>query len=533
MNTRKNSLVVMLFLCLASTAMLRAQTLEYIQAFIDKDCYLTGEQIQVHVSVTDAQHKPMGMSKVAYVELCDIKSIQAQCMVQLTDGEGWASIDLPGSMHSGNYQMNVYTRYMRNFGQDCYYKRMVSVVNLLNPSADDDIEFIDASPEVKAATSDYVLTDKKQYGAREKVVFSMPDVNGRSFTLSVVRKDCVAAANSRQQENPKYNTDNGLSYIPELDGHIVNAKTIDGKKPTTSRIGLVGKAGAVFDGQIQKDGSVRFYTMGLNGSLPMSLNGYTFDAQPVHMEFVQPYEKVLPETLPTLKVYYNESDLKDRSISAQIEKSKRDISLGTVIEHKKSFMGVEPDLFYDLDEWTKFMTVREILIEFVAGVRVRNIENRKALYTLDPEANGYSKWAALVLLDGMPVTDIDALMDYDARRLKFVQIYKGRFQFGESPCQGVISFISRKGSLQDFLLDEGTQIYTYDFPQDRPAFISPVYEDKSSRQPDFRHTLYFDAAVSGQREFYTSDLPGTYEVRLQYVGLDDHEHLISSEFEVK
>ena len=90
-----------------------------------------------------------------------------------------------------------------------------------------------------------------------------------------------------------------------------------------------------------------------------------------------------------------------------------------------------------------------------------------------------------------------------------------------------------KGSLQDFLLDKGTQMYTYDFPQDRPAFVSPVYEDKSSRQPDFRHTLYFDAAVSGQREFYTSDLPGTYEVRLQYVGLDDREHLITSEIIVE
>lgn len=533
MITKKNTLLFTLFLYIATTAMLKAQTLEYIQAFIDKDCYLTGEQIQVHISVTDNQHKPMGMSKVAYVELCDTKSIQAQCMVQLTDGEGWASLDLPGSMHSGNYQMNVYTRYMRNFGQDCYYKRLVSVVNLLNPSADDDIEFIDATPELKDASSDYVLTDKKQYGTREKVVFSMPEVNGRSFTLSVVRKDCVAAINPREQKNPKYNTDNEISYIPELDGHIVSAKATDGKKVATSRIGLIGKAGAVFDGQSQKDGSVRFYTMGLNGSLPISLNGYTFEVQPVHMEFVQPYEVVLPKTLPTLKVYYNESDLKDRSISAQIEKSKRDISLGTIIEHKKSFMGVEPDLFYDLDEWTKFMTVREILIEFVAGVRVRSINNHKALYTLDPEAHDYSKWPALVLLDGMPVTDIDALMDYDARRLKYVQIYKGRFQFGENPCQGVISFISRKGSLQDFLLDEGTQMYTYDFPQDRPAFVTPVYGDKNSRQPDFRHTLYFDAAVSGKREFYTSDLPGTYEVRLQYVGLDDREHLITSEFEVK
>lgn len=532
MNNKK-TLVLMFLLCIASIAAMKAQTLEYIQAFIDKDCYLTGERIQIHVSVTDAEHKPMGMSKVAYVELCDTKSIQAQCMVQLTDGEGWAALDLPGSMHSGNYQMNVYTRYMRNFGPDCFYKRLVSVVNLLNPSADDDIEFIASTPEEKSNAQSADMTDKKQYGTRDKVVFKMPEVTGRSYTLSVTRKDCVAANNSLDFKDPTYNTSGEITFVPELDGHIAYAHPIDGKIPAKSRIGLVGKAGTVFDGQILDDGTTRFYTMGLNGSLPMSINGYTFTAEPVHMEFMRPYEVVLPEYLPTLRVYYDEADLKDRSISAQIEKSKNDISLGTIVEHRTAFMGVEPDVFYDLDEWTKFMTVREILIEFVAGVRVRNVDGRKALYTLDPETNQFSRWAALVLLDGMPVTDIDKLMDYDARRLKFVQIYKGRFQFGENPCQGVISFISRKGSLQDFLLDEGTQMYTYDFPQDRPAFLSPIYEDKSSRQPDFRHTLYFNPQVNGECEFYTSDLPGTYEVSLQYVGTDNKEHKLVSEFIVK
>ena len=76
-------------------------------------------------------------------------------------------------------------------------------------------------------------------------------------------------------------------------------------------------------------------------------------------------------------------------------------------------------------------------------------------------------------------------------------------------------------------------MYTYDFPQDRPAFLSPIYEDKSSRQPDFRHTLYFNPQVNGECEFYTSDLPGTYEVLLQYVGPDNKEHKLVSEFIVK
>lgn len=525
-----------LLLTLVSCMMLKAQTIENIQAFIDKDCYLTGEQILVHVSVTDADHKPMDMSKVAYVELCDTKQMHSQCMVQLKNGEGWAALDLPGSMHSGNYQMNVYTRYQRNFGSDCYYKRFVSVVNLLNPSADDDIEFLPLSAKSKSKTEkgqQRDLTNKYEYSVREKVSFSMPKVQGRSFTLSVCRKDVATDDFEEVNYAPKFKALDQITYVPEFDGHIALAKAADGKQIDNSRLALVGKAATLFDGQIQKDGTVRYYTQGLYGSLPTCINGYSYGDAPVQMEFILPYEQVLPESVPALKLYYDENELKDRSISAQIEKSKRDISLGTIIEHKTEFMRTKPDYFYDLDEYTKFRTVREIIIEFVFGLRTRTIDKRKVLFTFDSDTKEYSKWPAIVLLDGMPVYDIDALMDYDARRLKYVQIYSGRYLFGKSPCQGVISFISRKGSLQDFLLDEGTQMFTYDFPQNRPAMLSPIYDDKSSRQPDFRHTLYFNPEVSGDCEFYTSDLTGTYQVLLQYVGNDNQEHRIMKEIIVK
>lgn len=532
MYSRNIKAVFALIVLMLSSASAMAQTKEYIQAFIDKDCYLTGEQVLVHISVSDEKQQPMGMSKVAYVELCDTKQMHAGCLVQLKDGEGWGAITLPGSMHSGNYQLNAYTRYQRNFGPDCYYKRLVSVVNLLNPSADDDIEFIE-NPKAAESETKTMLTDKAQYSTREKVTINVPQLDGYAKTITVSRKDVRSSGVEAKKTPVSFNSFESLKYIPEIDGHIVTAKATSNGNLANSTLSLVGKSAKVFDGQIQDDATVHYYTMGLNGSLPTCINGYTSTEDPIHMEYVLPYEMILPESLPALKVYYNEKDLKDRSISSQIEKSKRDISLGDVIDHETTFMGVSPDYYYDLDEYTKFRTVREILIEFVAGIRPRTINKQKMLYTFDNDAHEYSKWAAVVLLDGMPVYDIDALMEYDARRLKYVQIYFGRFFFGERRCQGVISFISRKGSLQDFALDEGTQMYTYDFPQDHPVFLSPIYDDKSSRQPDFRHTLYFNPEVTGNCEFYTSDLTGNYEVAIKYVDNNNTEHKITSEFTVK
>lgn len=530
--------IVFAFILTLFAASLKAETKEYIHAFIDKDCYLTGEQILVNISITDKEMNPLDISKIAYVELCDTRQRQTQCMVQLTNGKGWAKLDLPGSMHSGNYQMTVYTRYLRNFGKDSYFKRLVSVINLLNPSENDDIEFVedttDNSVESANAQGATVLTDKQSYNTREKVVVSVPETNGRPVTVSVSRKDCETDLSSESfQHSPKFNKFNELKFVPEFEGHIVTAKTTGTSKIEKSMLAAVGKKIKAFDGQSQEDGTMRYYTKGLNGSLSMTINGYTETDDPLRMEFVLPYETVLPDSLPSLRILYKEKDLRDRSISAQIEKSKRDVLLDKAEVSENAYLGIMPEYYYDLDEYTKFMTVREILIEFISGIRTRTVNKHKALYTFEADSYGYSRFPALVLLDGMPVYDIESLMDYDARRLKYVKIYRGRFQFGENCHHGIIAFESKKGLLQDFLLDKGTQMFTYDFPQIQTAFISPIYDGITSRQPDFRHTLYFNPNASGTCEFYTSDLPGTYVVTIQYLDKERAEHKVQTEIEVK
>ena len=81
-------------------------------------------------------------------------------------------------------------------------------------------------------------------------------------------------------------------------------------------------------------------------------------------------------------------------------------------------------------------------------------------------------------------------------------------------------------------------MFTYEFPQDRPCFDAPLYEDEESRlsrRPDFRHTLYWDPLVKGKDgvEFYTSDLEGTYIATLQGIWKDGRKVEVKWEFEVK
>ena len=100
-----------------------AQQAELMRIYTDKDCYLAGEELWVELSVDDEAYPGNVMSRVAYVEICDTAQVRAQGKIALTDGRGWARIQLPSTMHSGMYQITAYTRYMRNLRSDSFPRK--------------------------------------------------------------------------------------------------------------------------------------------------------------------------------------------------------------------------------------------------------------------------------------------------------------------------------------------------------------------------------------------------------------------------
>ncbi len=91
---------------------------------------MAGEQIHMALDVTDNNGMPSDISSVAYVELCDNRRMVTQGIAKLENGKGELSLDLSQNLHSGTYQLTVYTRYMRNFGEACFKKRNIGIIKL-------------------------------------------------------------------------------------------------------------------------------------------------------------------------------------------------------------------------------------------------------------------------------------------------------------------------------------------------------------------------------------------------------------------
>lgn len=104
---------------------------EKIYAHTNEDVYLTGEMLWVKLYYVDgAAHKPLDLSKVAYVDVIDKDNRTVlQAKILLSRGSGNGSIFIPASIASGNYTFRAYTNWMKNFRPEFYFSKRITIVN--------------------------------------------------------------------------------------------------------------------------------------------------------------------------------------------------------------------------------------------------------------------------------------------------------------------------------------------------------------------------------------------------------------------
>ena len=401
----------------------------------DRTWYLAGEAMQVSITADDAL--------IAYAELCDTYSLAASTVVSLNDGKGTGIIELPSDLHSGYYVLSVYTRHHAQVAH-----QLVAVVNALHKSEDDDIEWVNITHP-----------DSLSYP-------SFGRANGFS-TADLVDVKPVD--------------------VRETEGHIIKArvKNVDGEqilrgsliRPSLS---IIGKQIHYFEGKMVNDSLAVFYTYGLHGKQPLVLSAASYTGASLPIEMISPFATLLPKRLPHLVFHYKRNEVEERSLDMQrhqmaIAPAKRELQLGDYaddtaedgvpLDYNDVLFGNKPDPTYNLDEYRQFLTIREVLLEYVSCVRKTKINGVSQLVVRRPEDAYVSVWPAMVLIDGMPVIDIERLLDYDARRIHYINVYGGQYTFGNGVYNGILSFVTRSGKLTNYPIEPNMQYLVYEFPQ--------------------------------------------------------------------
>lgn len=178
---------------------------------------------------------------------------------------------------------------------------------------------------------------------------------------------------------------------------------------------------------------------------------------------------------------------------------------------------------YRLDDYTRFVLMEEVLREYVKEVIVRKNRDDFRFRVLDVIRRGYFNDNPLILLDGVPVPSPNYILDYDPLKVENIDVITSRFYLGEHTYDGIVSFSTYKGVLENYTLDPSFSVFTYEGLQPEREFYVPEVPG-SATVPDNRTVLYWTPrlVLSGEKsrsvQFSSSDLPGEYLIDIQ--GID-------------
>lgn len=318
-------------------------------------------------------------------------------------------------------------------------------------------------------------------------------------------------------------------HLPEHNGHIITGLvTRDGEaqRGILTYLASPGNIIRVYGSRSNNRGEVRFEVKDFYGPQQVIIQTQTDSAMDYRVNINNPFSPVFDQRqLPELKISAEaEKTLLSRSIAMQVQDIFYYESYGnrfiSPLVDSSAFYG-KADATYYLDDYTRFQVMEEVMREYVPGVFVRKRKGKFHFMLVDIDHGGILNGDPMVLIDGVPVFEVDDIMKFDPLKVKKLEVVKRQYYLGPAVFSGIVSYSTYAGDLAGWELDPRSISLNYDGLQLRREFYSPIYnnnEQRNNRMPDQRYLLYWDPEITTGRdgkqqvEFYTSDVPGTYRV---------------------
>ena len=488
-----------------------------------KTLYFSGEKIwfEAHVSLGD---NPTS-SQVLYAELIDRNSNSiVHVKVPLIEGRALNFIPISNQIPSAHYLLRLYTRispYL-NWNQGIA-QQLVTIINPKSPPQE--------TPTSTRLTPNSAATYTK--GARLELNLN-PDPNATFMASAISIANPFLGEEQEQLPSDRvYSSIENRALLPELFGHLIQAKVASPDTMLTYFLSLHGKKSALFTDHVDLEGNLLFDAGGLrhwdrlivqleNGSemtgleLVSPLIKTTF-----HPNFKFPELAFAKEDLPYLQSLLKASLVQQ----AYLEEMSQD-SLAVVT-------GFVADYSYDLDDYTRFEEVETVLREYVPSVAVRLRDKKKVFRLLNEAERDVFDANPLILVDAMPVFDSDLLASFNPKFFKRLEVLNREFYLNDRTYPGVLSFSSYTNNFGLFPLAPSARFFDY------KGLLPNVFLEKNqfqqvvsdSRIPDWRSIIYWGTTPE-MSEVYVPNLPVTF-VFWKKIRVKDEYKTIRTYFEVK
>ena len=328
-----------------------------------------------------------------------------------------------------------------------------------------------------------------------------------------------------------------FSFLPEYEGHVVMGNVID-RKAGQPAAGI-----AVYLSSVGTKNNFGLTRTNKNGRFSTVLNRMYGNGEVIvqadpkangdyQLNVASPYSSSNSDR--RFPLYSISPDLAGSILASGIESQAQNLYYPERIKKvavpdntdSSSFFG-KPDGTYYLDKYTRFRTMEEVMREYVAGVAVRKQGGKFQMRVNDQPHAKYFGSNPLVLIDEVPIFDMDKLMAYDPLKIGKVEVMNRRYLYNDVVMDGIVSYKTYEGNMPGFKIDPTALVVAYDGIQAKREFYTPSYPSGSAnRLPDFRNQLSWvtdlkpNAAGHYILPFTSSDIEGRFIGTIQGIGKD-------------
>ncbi|HXB92876.1 MAG TPA: hypothetical protein VNU72_11320, partial [Puia sp.] len=262
-----------------------------------------------------------------------------------------------------------------------------------------------------------------------------------------------------------------FQYPPEYNGAILSGRIVDTRaNPVETRniltyLSVPGKRTQFSTARSDDEGRVRLQMKDFYGSQEIVVQtSPVLDS--LKVDIASPFAETYTDNpLPFFELPLQDSTmLSDKSVAMQVvnkyggERLKQ-FRLPEDIDTTAFYY--RADETYLLDNYTRFITMEEVMREYVKFMLVKKRGAHFHLPLLDIRNVRMFENDPLILVDGVPVTDIDTLMAMDPLKIRKLEMVNERFFLGSATFDGIMNWSTYKGDLGGYVLDPRVTVLDY------------------------------------------------------------------------
>ena len=498
-------------LLLALAGMLaQAAPVERIYVSTDREVYLAGDAVWCSLSCLDGNGRFSDESAVSYVELVSQDGTACTAKIGLLGGRGAGSFRIPATAPTGTYRLIAYTAVNKaEEGMPWLAgSRLLTIFNSTSRArVADGVEIVPEARYEALQPAPLAAEGALEISTRVRVPKGAPAVlnlhNGgenASISLSVFHEDDLLPADLPQtpgrflQTRPTWSASLKRPVSVERDGEVITARLrgtiLKGEEDLAfAMLSAAGSPTDLYIGQSEGDDRLRFL----------------YPA---------------PSPLPKLRLSPSQrSDLTARKAALRAEKAVRIDTLTTFMAHREDLLlSSIACKRYHLDDYTRFPSFREIVVEIIPELRVRTVRGIPSLLLTYSDALGQRTDVTddiLVMMDGVVLTDLNLLLDFDAMLIEDIDIYDEPFLCGKTPFFGLVNVITKKNYVTALHFPANVRVLDFQGVAYPVAYNGAVPKGEGQ---DLRQLLYWhpllqvDAASDYRIEFTAPGYAGRFKV---------------------